>query len=77
MRGWLVGMTLCALTLTACAGPPPGADQRRAANDDLNQSGRPYDGPKGVPVSNPPADNGDHRLTCHPEGAGSVCDRDP
>ena len=65
------------LGLAACSGPPPGPDQRRAAQDELNPSGRPYDGPPGVVASAPPADNGDPRLSCHPEGAGSVCSRTP
>lgn len=63
------------LLLASCSGPPPTADQRAAT--DLNPSGRPYDGPPGVPVSNPPADNNLSRLRCHPEGPGTVCDRDP
>lgn len=75
MRRWMIGLAWSALTLTACSGPPPSADQRRAVNDDLNPSGRLYDGPRGVPISNPPADNGEQRLTCHPEGPGTVCDR--
>jgi hypothetical protein len=65
------------LVLSACSGPPPGADQRRAAQDDLNPSGRPYDGPPGVVTSGPPADNSGARLHCHPEGPGTVCSRDP
>jgi hypothetical protein len=63
------------LLLGACSGNPPSAHQRAAARNDLNPSGRPYDGPPGVPVSNPPGDNNFDRLTCHPEGPGMVCGR--
>ena len=60
------------LALTACAGRPPSADQRRAT--DLNPSGRPYDGPRTMALT-PPVDTNYNRLYCHPEGPGSVCSR--
>lgn len=61
--------------LTGCSGRPPNADQRRAAQDELNPSGRPYDGPPGPMSSMPPTDNNSARLRCHPEGEGTVCGR--
>ncbi len=64
-----------ALMLTGCSGPPT-AEQRAAANNDLNQSGRPYVGPHGVLSSAPPADDNFHRLYCRPEGPGTICSRD-
>ena len=63
-----------ALALGACSGAPS-AEQRAAANDDLNPSGRPYVGPPGVLSSAPPADDNLHRLYCHPEGLGTTCAR--
>ena len=64
-----------ALALCACSGAPPTAEQRAAAADDLNPSGRPYDGPRGVRSSFPPADTSFSPLNCHIEGPGEVCAR--
>lgn len=61
--------------LAACSGRPPSADQRRAAQDELNPSGKLYDGPPGPVSSMPPTDNNSARLRCHPEGEGTVCGR--
>ena len=75
MRALAILSVASMLGLAACSGPPPGPDQRRAAQDELDPSGRPYDGPAGVVSSAPPADNTDARLYCHPEGNGTVCAR--
>ena len=66
---------MAAFALAGCAGTPS-AEQRAAAHDDLNPSGRPYVGPPGVLSSTPPADDNLHRLYCHPEGPGTSCARD-
>ena len=73
MRSALI-LPILALSLAACAGLPPSADQRRAAADDLNQSGRPYQGPS-IRTSSAPADPSGTPLYCHSEGPGTVCDR--
>ena len=65
-----------AVLLSGCNGPP-GAEQRLAAHNDLNPSGRPYSGPPGVLSSTPPADTNLDRLYCHPEGPGTTCARHP
>jgi hypothetical protein len=70
----LIILPLLALTLTACTGTPS-PDQRRAAQDDLNPSGRPYNGPPGIRASFPPGDSSFTPLRCHIEGPGEVCDR--
>jgi hypothetical protein len=75
MRGLVLLAITSTLFLAACSGKPPSAEQRAAARDDLNLSSRPYDGPRGVPATNPPADNNFDRLYCHPQGQGSVCER--
>nr|WP_321986844.1 hypothetical protein [uncultured Lichenicoccus sp.] len=76
----LVLALAAAASLGACTGPGsdtgPSADQRRAAADELNQSGHPYVGPAGIRVSGPPADNNiQDPLVCHLEGPGTVCGR--
>jgi len=63
--------------LAACTGAPPTAEQRAAARDDLNPSGRPYVGPPGILSSAPPSDPSFSPLRCHYEGPGEVCNRDP
>ncbi len=75
MRTPTLVLLALASSLAACAGPPPSADQRRAAHDDLNQSGHPYKGPPGFMASAPPADSSSTPLRCHFEGPGEVCDR--
>jgi len=65
-------MTLC---LAACAGKPS-PEQRASAQDELNQSGHPYDGPRGILSSASPADSSFTPLRCHLEGPGEVCNRD-
>jgi hypothetical protein len=70
----LIILSVLALSLTACTGTPS-QEQRRSAQDDLNQSGRPYNGPPGIVSSAPPADSSSTPLRCHPEGPGEVCDR--
>ena len=65
------------LVQAACSGLPPPARPQAATDDALNPSGRPYDGPRGVLSSNPPADNNAAGLYCHPEGPGTVCARSP
>jgi hypothetical protein len=73
MRAFVI-LPLLALALTACTGAPS-AEQRRSAQDELNQSGRPYNGPPGITASFPPADPSATPLRCHIEGPGEVCDR--
>ena len=69
-------LPLCLLALASCvAGRPPSPEQRAAAGDDLNPSGRPYAGPAPLRSSFPPADNSFTPLYCHIEGPGSVCTR--
>ncbi len=69
-------LLLALLGLAQCAGAPrPSAEQRAAAADDLNPSGRPYDGPPGLRSSSPPADSSFTPLYCHPEPPGQVCTR--
>jgi len=67
------------ILVAACAGETPPhatpAASHSAASSDIDPSGRPYDGPSGPPVSNPPADNNGSRLACHPQGQGIVCGR--
>ena len=75
MRIRSILLAASALLLSACSGVPPSADQRRAANDDLNPSGRPYVGPPGTLSSTPPADNNATPLFCRQEGPGTVCSR--
>ncbi|WP_428374464.1 hypothetical protein [Lichenicoccus sp.] len=77
MRVVFIVLTVTAVaSLGACAGPGPTADQRRAAADELNQSGHPYVGPAGIRASGPPADNNiQDPLICHLEGPGTVCGR--
>ena len=74
MRALAVLPFACALMLAACSGTPS-AEQRAAANNDLNPSGRPYVGPPGTLASTPPADTNLTPLYCHPEGLGAVCAR--
>ena len=69
----LVPMLVSALG--ACSGRPPSADQRAAAQDELNPSGRPYRGPPGTLSSMPPADTNFTPLFCHQEQQGTVCTR--
>ena len=76
----LYGMTktlafIAILTLAACSAAPPSKEQRAAAVDDLNPSGRPYDGPRGLRSTFPPADSSSTPLKCHLEGPGQVCTR--
>ncbi len=61
--------------LGACSGRPPSAEQRAAAQDELNPSGRPYEGPAGILSSTPPADTNFTPLYCHLEQQGTVCTR--
>ncbi|TLU70921.1 hypothetical protein [Lichenicoccus roseus] len=77
MRVALIVMAmLAAVSVCACGGPGPSAEQRRSAADELNQSGHPYVGPAGIRASGPPADNNIQApLTCHLEGPGTVCGR--
>ena len=69
--------TMAVATIFALAGctGTPSAEQRAAAHNDLNPSGRPYTGPPGVLSSTPPSDDNLHRLYCHPEGPGTTCAR--
>ncbi len=60
--------------LYGCAAPSSGAGHVRAAADELDPSGRAYDGPA-VIGGTPPGDNGAPRLSCHPEGVGTRCAR--
>ena len=61
------------LTLAACNGVP--SPEQRAAND-LNPSGRPYNGPVVTRVTTPPGDiNTFNPETCHIEGQGFTCQR--
>ncbi len=62
-------------TLSACSGRPPSAEQRAAAQDELNPSGRPYKGPAGTLSSMPPSDSNFTPLFCHQEQQGTVCTR--
>ncbi len=72
----VAGLALAiAATLGACSGEPPTAEQRAAAQDELNPSGRPYDGPPGTLSSMPPADSNLTPLFCHQEQQGAVCTR--
>ena len=73
MRSYIL-LPILAVSLAACAGMRPNADQRRAAADDLNQSGRPYQGPS-IRASSAPADPSGVPLYCHSEGPGTVCNR--
>jgi len=73
MRAKLVVPVLVSSLLAGCSGQPPSAEQRNAT--DLNPSGRPYVGPRGVMSSMPPADTNPDRLFCHPEGPGTTCSR--
>ena len=72
----LAGLLVAVLpTLAACSGTPPSAEQRAAAQDELNPSGRPYQGPPGTLSSMPPADSNFTPLFCHQEQQGAVCTR--
>ena len=75
MRIYPVLLIASTVLLAACSSVPPSADQRRAANDDLNPSGRPYIGPRGTLSSAPPADTNFTPLFCHQDGPGTVCSR--
>ena len=75
MRAHALFLPLCLVALASCAGGrPPSPEQRAAAADDLNPSGRPYAGPQ-VRSSFPPADSSLTPLYCHVEGPGTVCTR--
>ena len=69
-------LTIALVLAQGACSAPPGADQRRAAANDLNPSGRPYVGPPGVLSSAPPADTSFNRLYCRQEYQGAVCSRD-
>ena len=72
----LAGLSVAVLpTLGACSGRPPSAEQRAAAQDELNPSGRPYRGPAGILSSAPPADTNFTPLYCRLEQQGTVCTR--
>ncbi len=74
-----VAAVLCVLStvlLAGCTGKPS-AEQRLAAGNELNQSGRPYVVQPGPVSSFPPVDTNFDRLRCHPEGPGTVCERSP
>ena len=76
MRSHALIITLCSVALAACAGgQPPSPEQRAAAADDLNPSGRPYVGPAPLRSSFPPADTSFTPLDCRIEGPGTVCAR--
>ena len=75
MRIYPVLLIASSVLLAACSGVAPSADQRRAAADDLNPSGRPYVGPRGTLASAPPADTNFTPLYCHQDGQGTVCSR--
>ncbi len=76
MRACALIVALSSIALASCAGgPPPSPEQRAAAVDDLNPSGRPYVGPTPLRSSFPPADNSFAPLDCHIEGPGAVCSR--
>lgn len=74
MRVPAVLLIVTPLLLAGCSGRPPSAEQRNAT--DLNPSGRPYVGPRGVLSSTPPADTNRDRLFCRPDGPGTTCARD-
>ncbi len=75
MRPWfLVAAGIALLPLSSCGGAPPGARPAPGVDTDLQPNGKPYVGPATV-TSQPPADNTDARLYCHPEGVGSACSR--
>ena len=62
------------LCLAACNGVP--SPEQRAAND-LNPSGRPYDGPSVTRVTTPPGDiDTFNPETCHIQGQGYTCRRE-
>ena len=75
MSGRILMCVLVLASVGGCAGTPS-ADQRNAT--DLNPSGRPYVGPATTRNTVPPGDiNTFNPLDCHPQGLGSVCDREP